>query len=83
MHAGVIGLMDAIGKYDASKETKFRTYAEFRVRGAMLDEIRSMDWIPRSVREKIGILQRAFDDNLFRHNIKIEDIGRDPGAGIN
>ena len=61
VHAGVIGLMDAIGKYDASKETKFRTYAEFRVRGAMLDEIRSMDWIPRSVREKIGILQRAFD----------------------
>lgn len=61
MHAGVIGLMDAVGKYDPSKEAKFRTYAEFRIRGAMLDEIRSLDWIPRSVREKIGVLQKTIE----------------------
>ncbi len=62
IHAGVIGLMDAIGKYDPAKETKFKTYAEFRIRGAMLDELRSLDWIPRSVREKIGLLQRTFGE---------------------
>lgn len=61
IHAGVIGLMDAVGKYDPSRETLFKTYAEFRIRGAMLDEIRSLDWVPRSVREKIGLLHKTFD----------------------
>ena len=40
---GIIGLMDAMDKYDPGREAKFKTYAEFRIRGAMLDEIRSMD----------------------------------------
>jgi len=61
IHAGVIGLMDAIGKYDPTREARFRTYAEFRIRGAMLDEIRSLDWIPRSVREKITLFQKTTD----------------------
>ncbi|MEW6542374.1 MAG: FliA/WhiG family RNA polymerase sigma factor [Nitrospirota bacterium] len=56
---GVIGLMDAMNKYDPTREAKFKTYAEFRIRGAMLDEIRSMDWIPRSVHERIALLQRT------------------------
>jgi RNA polymerase sigma factor for flagellar operon FliA len=46
---GVIGLIDAIEKFDPSKNVKFETYAEFRIRGAILDELRSMDWVPRSV----------------------------------
>jgi len=49
---GVLGLMDAITKYDSSRGAKFKTYAEFRVRGAILDELRSMDWVPRSIRQK-------------------------------
>lgn len=49
--AGVIGLMDAIDKYDPSRDNKFKTYAEFRIRGAILDELRNQDWVPRSVRE--------------------------------
>src|SRR3972149_3732246 len=49
--AGVIGLMDAIEKFDPSKEIKFKTYAEFRIRGAILDELRSLDWLPRSLRQ--------------------------------
>lgn len=52
INAGVIGLIDAIEKFDASKQIKFKTYAEFRIRGAILDELRSMDWVPRSVRQK-------------------------------
>lgn len=49
---GVLGLIDAISKYDSGRGAKFKTYAEFRVRGAILDELRSMDWVPRSVRQK-------------------------------
>jgi len=57
--SGVIGLMDAIEKYDPSRDNKFKTYAEFRVRGAILDELRSQDWVPRSVRDKAKLLDRA------------------------
>ena len=56
---GVIGLMDAMTKYDPTREANFKTYAEFRIRGAMLDEVRSMDWVPRSVHERIGTLQKT------------------------
>lgn len=49
--AGVIGLMDAVQKYNPERDNKFKTYAEFRIRGAILDELRSQDWLPRSVRE--------------------------------
>ena len=59
VNAGVIGLMDAIEKYDPQREARFKTYSEFRIRGAMLDEIRALDWVPRSVREKNTQLRRA------------------------
>lgn len=59
IHAGIIGLMDAFEKYDPSREAQFKTYAEFRIRGAMLDEIRSLDWIPRSVREKVALFEKT------------------------
>lgn len=49
---GVLGLLDAIEKYDSSRGAKFKTYAEFRVRGSILDELRSLDWVPRSIRQK-------------------------------
>src|SRR5690554_4242084 len=57
---GVIGLMDAIEKFDPTRDNKFKTYAEFRIRGAILDELRSQDWVPRSVREKSKVLERAY-----------------------
>jgi len=62
IHAGVIGLMDAAGKYDPSREVLFKTYAEFRIRGSMLDEIRRVDWVPRTVHEKSLLLQRTHED---------------------
>lgn len=65
--AGIIGLMDALEKYDPSREAKFKTYAEFRIRGAILDEIRSMEWVPRSVRERIALLQRTHQALLKRY----------------
>lgn len=57
--SGVIGLMDAIEKYDPTRDNKFKTYAEFRIRGAILDELRAQDWVPRSVRDKAKMLDRT------------------------
>ncbi|MBA3004453.1 MAG: FliA/WhiG family RNA polymerase sigma factor [Desulfurivibrio sp.] len=59
---GTIGLIDAINKFDVSKNVQFKTYAEFRVKGAMLDELRALDWVPRSVRRKTTDLERAYAD---------------------
>lgn len=56
INAGVIGLMDALEKFDSSRENQFKSYAEFRIRGAILDELRSRDWVPRSIRRKVNLL---------------------------
>lgn len=58
--AGALGLIDAIDKFDPNRKIMFKTYAEFRIKGAMLDELRSMDWVPRSVRKKSTQLEKAF-----------------------
>lgn len=52
VNLGVLGLIDAISKFDFSKENQFKTYAEFRIRGAMLDYLREIDIVPRSVRDR-------------------------------
>lgn len=62
INAGVIGLIDAIEKFDPGKEVKFKTYAEIRIKGAILDELRSMDWIPRSIRKVINKLVNAYHE---------------------
>lgn len=67
--AGVIGFMDAVEKYDPERDNKFKTYAEFRIRGAILDELRSQDWLPRSVRElkrKDDLAKLELERNLGR-----------------
>ena len=56
---GIFGLIDAIDKYDAKKDVKFETYASLRIRGSILDQIRKMDWIPRTVRQKQKKLDEA------------------------
>ncbi|MDY6861828.1 MAG: FliA/WhiG family RNA polymerase sigma factor [Thermodesulfobacteriota bacterium] len=57
---GIIGLLDAIEKFDPSKNIKFKTYAEFRIRGAILDALRALDWAPRSLRLKSNRLEEAY-----------------------
>lgn len=57
---GVFGLIDAIDKFDLSKNIKFETYAIARVKGAIIDELRSLDWIPRSVRFKAKELEKTY-----------------------
>ncbi len=57
---GVMGLLAAIDGYDLSREVKFITYAIPRIKGAIIDELRSVDWIPRSLRQQVNKLQNAF-----------------------
>jgi RNA polymerase sigma factor for flagellar operon FliA len=56
---GVFGLLDAIDKFDPDKNVKFKTYAVTRIRGAIFDELRSIDWVPRSVRQKTREVEEA------------------------
>lgn len=59
---GVFGLIDAIDKFDMGKEVKFETYASLRIRGAILDQIRKMDWIPRTIRQRQKQIDTAMKD---------------------
>ena len=65
--AGVFGLMDAIDAFDLSRGVKFETYCVPRIRGAMLDELRTMDWVPRLVRSKASKLNEALKTLEARH----------------
>ncbi|MFD0413331.1 RNA polymerase sigma factor WhiG [Streptomyces sp. NPDC127108] len=58
--SGVFGLIDAIEKFDLDRSIKFETYAITRIRGAMIDELRALDWIPRSIRQKARNVERAY-----------------------
>ena len=57
---GIFGLIDAIDKYDRGRNIKFETYAISRIRGAIIDELRAMDWVPRSVRFKAREVEKAY-----------------------
>jgi len=59
VHAGVIGLIDALNKFDRSKHVQFGSYAKFRIRGAILDSLREMDWGPRELRRKARLVEEA------------------------
>jgi RNA polymerase sigma factor FliA len=65
---GVFGLIDAISKFEPERGFKFETYAMSRIRGAILDELRSYDWVPRSVRTKARQIERANQRFITRHN---------------
>jgi len=60
--AGTIGLLEAIERFDASKGVQFNTYASIRIRGAIMDELRSMDWMTRSMRDKSNQIERAYGE---------------------
>ena len=59
IHAGVVGLIDALNKFDRSKHVQFGSYAKFRIRGAILDSLREMDWGPRDLRRKARKVEEA------------------------
>ena len=61
INVGIIGLMEALEKFDRNRNVQFETFARFRIRGAILDELRSRDWVPRSIRHKDSKLEKAFN----------------------
>jgi RNA polymerase sigma factor for flagellar operon FliA len=67
VNVGIIGLMEALDKFDRNRNVQFETFARFRIRGAILDELRSRDWVPRSVRHKDGKLEHAL--NALKKNL--------------
>ena len=86
---GIFGLIDAIEKFDIEKGIKFESYASFRIRGAIIDQIREQDWIPRSLRNKAKEVEKTMeklemklgrqveDDELANHmGISVEDLHR-------
>ena len=81
---GVFGLFDAIEKFDPEKHVKFKTYAVTRIRGAIFDELRSIDWVPRSVRQKT----REIEDTVNRLEASLgraatdEEIAKEMNMGM-
>ncbi|MCC5909823.1 MAG: FliA/WhiG family RNA polymerase sigma factor [Clostridiaceae bacterium] len=57
---GIFGLIDAVEKFDINKKVKFETYAQIRIRGAIIDQLRSLDWIPRSIRQKAKKIEETY-----------------------
>jgi len=81
---GIVGLLDAISKYDPKKEASFSTYAQFRIRGAVLDHLRSLDWVPRSVRQKASLIEKvshALEGTLGRPPTE-EEIAEELGLSL-
>ncbi|WP_447965506.1 sigma-70 family RNA polymerase sigma factor [Nitrospira sp. Ecomares 2.1] len=65
--AGAMGLLSALKRYDPTRDIKFRTFAEYRIRGMMLDEIRAMDWVPRSVRSRRDQVRQIVEEHLQKN----------------
>ena len=78
---GIFGLIDAIAKFDYGKGVKFETYASLRIRGAILDQIRKMDWIPRSLRQKQKKMEAAISkiETQYGRPAKDEEIASELG----
>lgn len=72
---GIFGLIDAVEKFDISKNIKFETYAQIRIRGAIIDKLRILDWVPRSIRQKAKIIEEThtkLENTLGRTVTEIE-----------
>jgi RNA polymerase sigma factor FliA len=72
--AGVLGLLDAFGRFDPSKQVKFRTYAQFRIRGAILESLRTLDWSPRELRPKGRAVEQAIQTLIAQFHRSPTDI---------
>ena len=79
---GVMGLIDAIDKFDYKRGFQFETYGSWRVRGAILDSLRQGDWVPRSVREKAKKIEEAFQQLEQNHLRSVNDSEMSEHLGI-
>ncbi|MFA5517780.1 MAG: RNA polymerase sigma factor WhiG [Spirochaetota bacterium] len=79
---GIFGLLDAIGKFDPVRGIKFKTYAMTRIRGSIFDELRSIDWIPRSIRQKAKQIEQIIAEleNKLGRTVEDEEIAKELGV---
>ncbi len=82
--AGVVGLMDAFSKFDPAKKVQFRSYAQFRIRGAILDSLRTLDWSPRELRRKGRAVEEAIRVLTARagHAPEEGEVAEEMGLGL-
>ncbi len=81
---GIFGLIDAISKFDPARGIKFKTYAMTRIRGAIFDELRSIDWIPRSIRQKAKQIEQVISDleNKLGRTVEDDETARELGVSM-
>lgn len=81
---GILGLIDAIDKFDLSKNVKFETYANIRIRGAIVDQMRNLDWIPRSIRQKYKKVEDSVKklQNIYGDDIKDEYLAKEMNVSL-
>lgn len=81
---GAFGLIDAIDKFELERNLKFETYAQIRIRGAIIDSLRKIDWIPRSLRKKSKDLDEAIKnaENKLGHNVSVADIAAEMETSV-
>ncbi len=79
---GMFGLIDAIDKFDVARGFKFETYAISRIKGAIIDELRSIDWVPRSVRAKARTIERAYSklENELKRSPEDKEVAAELGV---
>ncbi|PWA13528.1 FliA/WhiG family RNA polymerase sigma factor [Pueribacillus theae] len=82
---GLMGLFDALTKFDPNRDLKFNTYASFRVKGAILDGLRKKDWLPRSIREKTKRIEHTISNLEQKHlrHITIKEVANELGMTEN
>jgi len=80
--AGAMGLLSALKRFDPTRDIKFRTFAEYRIRGMMLDEIRAMDWVPRSIRARREQIRQIVDEHIQKNGASptIEELAKALGV---
>src|SRR6266481_1199171 len=66
VHAGILGLIDAVDKFDPSKNVQLKSYAQFRIRGAILDSLRELDWSPRNLRRQARRIEEVHQEMKLR-----------------
>lgn len=81
---GIFGLIDAIEKFEPDKNVKFETYAQIRIRGSIIDQLRSMDWVPRSIRQKAKSVDAAFHklENSLGRSAEDHEMAQELGISV-
>ncbi|OHW62783.1 RNA polymerase sigma-D factor [Andreesenia angusta] len=81
---GVFGLIDAIDKFELKRDLKFETYAQIRIRGAMIDNLRKLDWIPRRIRKKAKDMEVTISrlENKYGRSVTNEEIAKELGLDL-